>query len=305
MKVLEGIEFIERGYLNANHFVCRSGGEITLVDTGYVGSLGQTLSLLKEAGVEPSAVSRIINTHCHCDHVGGNGFIQRASGCQVMMHSVGRDIITRRDDTDTWWGYFEQEGEFFDCAGALEDGDVVELGGHGFEVVHLPGHSRDLIALYNRSGKVLISSDALWETDMAVITQAVEGEDAPQRWLTSLEKLEGLDVAMVFPGHGKPFSDLPRALHRIRSRLEHFMADPERMGTDLLRKIVVYTLMMYGPMEVAAFRQRLLTSRWFTETVERYFGGDDEGLYRRTVASLIHKGVVKEENGQLNTSVKK
>ena len=66
-EVLKDLFFIERGYLNANHFVYRSQSPV-LIDTGYIADLGETEKLLGNLGVKLADVSLIISTHTHCDH---------------------------------------------------------------------------------------------------------------------------------------------------------------------------------------------------------------------------------------------
>ncbi|MCP4628164.1 MAG: MBL fold metallo-hydrolase [bacterium] len=44
-------------------------------------------------GVNLSDISLIINTHTHCDHIGGNQIIQQKSGCDIALHKVGRYFI--------------------------------------------------------------------------------------------------------------------------------------------------------------------------------------------------------------------
>ena len=90
LRVLDGLYFIERGYLNANHFVACGTGTVDLVDTGYLGSLDETIDSLAELGVTPNGIDRIVSTHCHCDHIGANLHIQQRSRCQVLMHPAGK-----------------------------------------------------------------------------------------------------------------------------------------------------------------------------------------------------------------------
>ena len=66
-EVLKDLFFIERGYLNANHFVYRSRSPV-LIDTGYIADFGETEKLIANLGVNLADVSLIINTHTHCDH---------------------------------------------------------------------------------------------------------------------------------------------------------------------------------------------------------------------------------------------
>ncbi len=302
-EILPGLYFFERGYLNGNHLA--AAGEVpTLVDTGYASGLAATLQNLAAVGIEPAAVRTLVNTHLHCDHVGGNPALQGASGCRAWLHRAARPAVENGDRRATWWDYYGQAGEFFPVGRWLEDGEEVLLGVHPFQVVHVPGHAPDLIALYHPGEKLLLSSDALWERGLAVVTPEVEGDDAPRRWLDSLERLSGLDVDRVYPGHGAPFGDFVGALEQTRSRLELYCADPHTMADDLLRKITVYTLLMRGHRPEAGFFDQLCATRWFPATVDRWFEGDYRAKYDETLDHLLQRRAVVRDMGRLRTLVR-
>lgn len=303
IEILEDLFFIERGYLNGNHFVHRSE-EPVLIDTAYVSGFAQTEKLTRDLGVDLSRVRLIVNTHCHCDHVGGNRIIQDKSGCDIAMHTIGKYFINTGDDWSTWWRYYAQDADFFRCTQELQDDDVICVGPHEFRVIYTPGHSADGIVLYNRKEKLLISSDTLWERDMAVMTVRVEGSRAVFSLLESLEKLEKLDVKTVYPGHGKPFTDLSEALCRARKRLAEYLDDPKRMGSDLLKKILIYTLMMKNGIDEGTFFQYLLTTPWFPETVDYYFNGEYERKFTEIVKDLSLRGIIKTDRQKIFTTVK-
>ncbi len=302
-EILPGLYFFERGYLNGNHLAA-AGDAPALVDTGYASGLTVTLQHLAAVGIEPAAVRTVVNTHLHCDHVGGNPALQGASGCQAWLHRAACAAVEKEDRRATWWDYYGQAGEFFPVGRWLEDGEEILLGVHPFRVVHLPGHAPDLIALYHPGEKLLISSDALWERGLAVVTPEVEGGDAPRRWLDSLDRLACLPVDRVYPGHGAPFDDFSGALEQTRSRLELYCTDPCTMADDLLRKITVYTLLMGGAAPEAGFFDRLLTTRWFPATVDRWFGGEYRAKYDETVAYLLRRRAAVREQGRLRTLVR-
>ncbi len=130
-EILKDLFFIERGFLNGNHFVYRSGSPV-LIDTGYISDFAETEKLIAQLGVKLSDVSLIISTHTHCDHIGGNNRIQQKSGCDIALHKVGKYFIDSRDDWSTWWRYYNQEAEFFNCTQTLEDGQTITLGPHKF-----------------------------------------------------------------------------------------------------------------------------------------------------------------------------
>ena len=107
-EILKDLFFIERGFLNGNHFVYRSDAPV-LIDTGYISGFDETEKLITQLGVELSDISLIISTHTHCDHIGGNNRIQQKSGCDIALHTVGKYFIESRDDWSTWWRYYNQE----------------------------------------------------------------------------------------------------------------------------------------------------------------------------------------------------
>lgn len=302
-EILEDLFFIERGYLNGNHFVFRSDAPV-LIDTGYISDFGETERLIEGVGVKISDVSLIVNTHTHCDHIGGNRQIQQRSGCEIALQKVGKHFIDTRDDWSTWWRYYNQEAEFFECTQSLEDGGKLEIGPHEFQVLHTPGHAADGIVLYHSKEKILISSDTLWENDMAVMTLRVEGSAALFHMQESLKRLETLDVNRVYPGHGKPFSDIKKALTKSREKLEKYFHNRKLIGNDLLKRIIIYTLMMKNSVVEKEFFPYLMSTNWYKETVDLYFHCEYEMKYNQIMSAFLDRGVVKRENGDLFTTVK-
>lgn len=303
IEVMDDLFFIERGYLNGNHFVYRSK-EAILIDTAYISDFDETARSIKELDVDIRDIRLIVNTHTHCDHIGGNKIVQDKSGCDIALHKIGKHHIDTRDDWSTWWRYYNQEAEFFDCTMALDDGDLVDIGPHAFQVIYTPGHASDGIVLYNRQAKVLISSDTLWESDMAVMTLRVEGSRALFFQLESLEKLKELEVEMVYPGHGRPFSDMEKAVSRAEQRIEGFLQNSQRLGTDLLKKIFIYTLLMGRSVKEENFFERLMRTHWFKETVDLYFNREYQSKYDEIIRGLFDKGLVKREGDNIYSTVK-
>jgi hydroxyacylglutathione hydrolase len=302
VEIMEDLFFIERGYLNGNHFVYRCDAPI-LIDTGYVGDFEITGRLIKGLGVGLLDTSMIINTHCHCDHIGGNRIIQDLSGCDIALHRLGKHFMDTRDDWSTWWRYYGQEADFFRCTKALEDGDSLDIGPHSFQILHTPGHASDGIVLYEAREKVLISSDTLWEYDVATITTRVEGSTAVHDLKASLERLARLKVDRVYPGHGAPFRDFKGALEKSLKKVEAYLTERETVGEDLLKKILVYTLLMKRFVPDSEFFPMLMETPWFKETVDFYFNSGYKAKYNEIMSDLLRRGVVERKNGNLYTTV--
>lgn len=302
-EILPGLFFIQRGYLNANHFAFRSERPV-LIDTGYLGDWADTQAMLTNLGLDLNRTSLIINTHTHCDHVGGNHVIQQRSGCAIALHPRGAHYMQNRDDRSPWWSYYHQEAVFFQPTRNLQDGQVVHVGPHAFEVIHTPGHASDGLVLYNHQARILLSSDTLWERDFPVMTLAVEGDGAIETMLGSLAKIAGLEVDQVYPGHGAPFDNFQAALQRAVKRLERFQADPSRVGWDVIKKIFVYTIMMKRRVAIDTFYDQLMGTRWFPDTAKRYFSGNCRSVYDKAIKTLHHRHIIKMDGHDWVTTVR-
>ena len=67
---------LERGWLSSNNILFIGAEETVLVDTGYATHAEQTLALV-ESTLGPRLLDRILNTHLHSDHCGGNAALQQ------------------------------------------------------------------------------------------------------------------------------------------------------------------------------------------------------------------------------------
>lgn len=303
VEVLEDFYFIERGYLSANHFAYRAERPV-LVDTGYISRFSRTEEEPAGVGVDAERVGLIVATHTHSDHIGGNARIQERSGCGIALHPVGRHYVESGDKWSMWWTYYDQEAELFDPTQSLEDGEILPIGPHRFRVLHTPGHASDGIVLYEEEGKVLLSSDALWEDDLPVVTAQMEGSRAPFLLLETQEKLESLDVRVIYPGHGPPFTDLRSAVSHTREKVEGYLEDPDRLGDDVLKRIFVYSILMRGSVQEETFLPYLMSTAWFPDTIDFYFNGAYREKFREIVERLVSRGVLVRREGELTTTVR-
>jgi len=304
LEILPDLFFIERGLLHGNHFAYR-GRRPILIDTGHVCDCRETLDLIAAVGVDPGRVGLIINTHAHYDHVGADRIIQERSGCAIALHRIGKHFVDTKDHWATWWRYYKGLEDFsFRCNRALEDGEMVAVGPHEFRVVYCPGHAADLIALYHPREKILISSDALFEDDMPALNLPVEGSRTLFTHLETLDRLAALDIRMVFPGHGPPFTNAGAAITKARQKLETYLTDRTKAGQDLLKKLFVYTLLTHGPVEEAGFFPRLMSGGWFKETVDLDFGGRYREKYREVLQGLLDRGLICRNGHRLYTPIK-
>jgi len=296
--------FIQRNWLSCNHFVAKSPRPI-LIDTGFKDDLADTVAALRSLGLEPEDIELIVNTHCHCDHAGGNRFFSEKSGCEIWMHTHEKDRIDRRDDIGTWWRFHDTWAEFFTVDRGLGEGDEVRFGPLTLEVLYAPGHSRGLMMLYSEQTKALFSADAIWQGDMGVINPIVEGEDALARAIETLERIDRLDIETVFPGHGPVIRNPKPAIDRLFRRLSRYGKDPSAMHVDHLKKMIAYVILMKGRVIEADFFDYVKGTVWFPQLVDRYFASGYGEVYEMAIQESLRSGMIRRENGHLFGVAKK
>ncbi|MDI7261996.1 MAG: MBL fold metallo-hydrolase [Thermodesulfobacteriota bacterium] len=301
-EISKNLFFIERGWLNANHFVFHGKKKI-LIDTGYITDFEETRKWIEAAGVGLKSIDLIINTHSHCDHIGGNKRIHDISGCQIAIHRMDKQLIDSRDDWATWYRFYDQEAEFFQVDIALDEGESIFLDALELNVIYTPGHARGGIALYAPEERFLISSDALWDGDTGVLNTIVEGREAPTLAMESLEKLASLDIQTIYPGHGGIIRHPPRAFQKCRNKLEGFMKDPAKMGNDHLKKILVWSLLMKKGYPKDDFFDYLMTTHWFKAVVGSYFEAKYHEKFNEVIEEFLERNIVIIRDGYYHTTV--
>ena len=110
----------------------------------------------------------------------------------------------------------------------LADGDVYRNGNYRFQVITTPGHDDWHICLYEPTCKLLISGDHVLERITPTIMSWITGYDALKEFLTSLDKVRDLDVDLILPGHGSPFTGVAERVDFLKdfhkNRLEELYA---------------------------------------------------------------------------------
>ncbi|WP_042265616.1 MBL fold metallo-hydrolase [Paraburkholderia heleia] len=238
----ESIRVFERGWLSSNNVLLVDESRAALVDTGYATHAGQTLALVREA-LGPRALELIVNTHLHSDHCGGNAQLQAQWPCATLIPAASATIVRDWDEARLSFLATGQTCERFAFTGTLAPGERLALGGFDWEVIGAPGHDPDSVMLYAAGPRLLISADALWEHGFGVIFPELEGASGFAEQHAVLEAIAKLDVHMVIPGHGKPFTNVEAALERAFSRLAWLRANPARNAKNALKVLIVFKLL--------------------------------------------------------------
>jgi glyoxylase-like metal-dependent hydrolase (beta-lactamase superfamily II) len=301
---LRGLTVLERGWLSSNNVLIHPApGEpgAVLVDASHVNHAAQTVALVRHA-LAGAPLARIVNTHLHSDHCGGNAALREAFGAPVFVPPGLRRAVQAWDGMVLTYDDIGQRCARFEADGELEAGSVVVAGGRTWEVLAAPGHDPDSVMLFDRAHGVLISADALWEDGLGVIFPELDGRSGFAEAQDVLALIESLPVRVVIPGHGAPFMDVAGALARARSRLAAQQADPARHARHAVKVLVKYHLMEEGRESESAF------AAWAARTplLERVWarmgrGHADSALQwaQRLADELVASGALAREGGVL------
>ena len=139
-------------------------------------------------------VTRVLNTHEHGDHTGGNDAVIAATGAKLLGPADAGSRIANINE-------------------GLSEGDVVKIGSSGeFKVMHTPGHTPIHISLYGHSDQPhLLCGDTLFNAGVG----NCHSGNPTVLYQTFSEKIAALpDDTRVYPGHEYMANNLGFSLDR-------------------------------------------------------------------------------------------
>jgi len=186
---------------------------ITLIDTGMPNHAQIILDVLKKRGIALHQVRRIIITHCDVDHAGSAAQLRRATGAQIVAHSVEKEYLEHpnlRKPAVFWlrpiFALLMQLPAFHQRPVVVDelvvDGQETP---EGFTIIHTPGHTPGHISLLHKKQRLLIAGDALVNRG-----NKLTGNHSPftpdkknaDRSIWKLAKKYGDDFDKIVFGHG-------------------------------------------------------------------------------------------------------
>jgi glyoxylase-like metal-dependent hydrolase (beta-lactamase superfamily II) len=208
-------------------YLWREDSTGTLIDTGAADSGGQIAIALDELGLAPQALTRVVLTHCHDDHVGAAAEIREWGAVEIVAHQADAPVIAgaRAAPPPELTG---EEAELYarmtadlppappvEVDHAVQDGAVLDFGG-GAEVLAVPGHTPGSLALHLPEHGILFAGDVVAEHLGRLLLGPFNVD--PAQAVDSMKRLAGLDVEVAVFGHGEPV--LQRAGARLREAVE-------------------------------------------------------------------------------------
>jgi len=298
MKLPSSMRVFERGWLSSNNILFIGHKETALVDSGYVTHAPQTVALVRHA-LQDRKLDRLLNTHLHSDHCGGNATLQRTYGCRTAIPAAEADKVREWNVDALTYKATGQQCERFGFDDTIVPGDTFMLGDMTWQALAAPGHDPHSLIFYCPDERILISADALWENGFGVVFPELEGESGFAEVRATLELIASLDVKLVIPGHGAPFADVGKALEASFSRLDYFVADPARNAQNAIKVLLKFLLLEKQGIPLQQVETLLSSLFLFSEANRRYLQKNNNELAQWTVSQLVRAGAAEVRDGKL------
>jgi len=238
-----GLSVLERGWLSSNNILIQGRAGTALIDSGYCTHAPQTLALV-QAALKGKPLDRLVNTHLHSDHCGGNAALQAAYPALRTLIPPGHAAFVR-DWNPEQLSYTPtgQQCPAFRLDGVLQPGVDLPLGDLLWQVHAAPGHDPHSVILFEPVSGTLLSADALWQRGFGVVFPELDGDDGFAAVAATLDVIEALAPRLVIPGHGAPFVDVAAALAIARARLDGFVANPAKHLAHAAKVLLKFKLL--------------------------------------------------------------
>lgn len=170
-----------------------------IIDPGcYFTAEQETLkNFIEDTRLEPV---RLLNTHCHLDHVFGNKWVSETWNLELFLHAGEEQMLKLAPLSGEKWGL-----PFQNYAGPLhflQEGDTIRLGNDALKVILAPGHSPASLCFYCEEEKFLVGGDVLFRESIGRTDLPGGNHEALLKNIR--EKLLVLpDDVVVYPGHGE------------------------------------------------------------------------------------------------------
>lgn len=144
-------------------------------------------------------IVKVLNTHCHIDHILGITHIEETYGVGAYVHPAAAEFLRASVGYASVFG-FEVEKPI-KPAGFFNEGDIITFGDEQLEILYTPGHADGSVCFVNHAHKIVFTGDVLFRESIGRTDFPTGDYDLLIQKIR--EKLFTLDDDyVIYPGHG-------------------------------------------------------------------------------------------------------
>jgi glyoxylase-like metal-dependent hydrolase (beta-lactamase superfamily II) len=203
---------------DATVFIIDFDGELVMIDAGAGGSSRILQQNMVSQGLDPKAISQLILTHCHIDHIGSAPWFRDQFGCRIVMHDLDADAVEQGDPVMTAANWYETTFPPTPVDRRLTgDHEILRFGEQELHCLHTPGHTPGSIAVYlDRAGKRILFGQDIHGPFMSAFRSSIED------WKKSMERLIALQADILCEGHFGIFQPRNKVEQYIRGYMRQY-----------------------------------------------------------------------------------
>lgn len=190
-------------------------GELVLIDSGAGESVGAIINNIKKLGLEPAAISTVILTHCHIDHIGGAHEFKERFDSRIIIHNLDSVAVENGDRILTGASWYGIKLAPLSVDSKLhKDEERLRFGSQELICLHTPGHTPGSISLYlDKGGKRVLFGQDIHGPFLAEFGANMSD------WQKSMEMLVALNADILCEGH----FGIYRPANKVRQYIERYI----------------------------------------------------------------------------------
>ena len=199
-------------------FMIDFNGELVMIDAGAGRSSRILQRNIEEEGLNPKAISTLILTHCHIDHIGSAPYFRDNFGCKIVIHDLDADAVEEGDSVRTAANWYETSFPPTKMDQRLKgDHEILRFAEQELHCLHTPGHTPGSISVYlDRGGKRILFGQDIHGPFMSSFGSNIE------HWKQSMNKLLALQADILCEGHFGIFRPRKKVEQYIQGYLRQY-----------------------------------------------------------------------------------
>ena len=225
--------------------------EVCLIDTGNDKDAGKKVKKILDAN--GWTLNAIYNTHSNADHIGGNQYLQKKTGCKIYAPGIECDF-TNHPILEPAYLYGgcppkDLRHKFLMAQESRAEYLTESVMSEGLEIINLPGHFFDMVGFRTKDDVVyladcLSSKETLDKYQISVLHDV-------RKYLETLEMVKTMKAKMFVPSHAEPTEDISELaqyniekVHEIAEKIIEICKEPKNFEVILQTLFTEYNLKM-------------------------------------------------------------